>query len=1054
MAGKMEFIIDVESRQAQKNVDNLQKGFDNLDKTAEKTSKRGLDISAKKLIGLGAAAFGAKKALDFIGSSISAASEAMETNSKLNTIFADRLDMTSAAVKDLNDNWGFSVTQAERMLATTGDLLSGFGFAGDAAFDMSVQVQKLAADTASFSNIEGGAARASEALTALILGQTEKAKALGIVVNQGSKEFKDQVKAMQEAKDMTLVQAKAVVLLEEATRQSHNAIGDFAKTQGSFANQSKQLANTLEDLKIEFGKVFVEVALPLLTDFSDWVKDNKDLIVSAFHTIGKAVNFLTGAFQALGLASQILDNIDKIAESQKSAAESMQEYANKLLDFRFQAEFLGKDMSKLDEAIDLFQASTGDANEKFAELNAIWADIKAGEFGQHVADQFKVFNAEYIKNISLQKDGTKTTKENTDAVNANSDAKDGNKKALEDTNIIIPDTIQLNEDLNDSLQDVLNSMEDAKRQQDELAAGFEFEYNEAVKNAAQETAGAADELTRWEKIALAVNKIDMASYFGAMSKALDMLGDAFGITNEAFNNFKGMASSLASGDWLGAIVSGIGFIGDLFGKDGLSGHVEWATEALRELGVTGEETIQLLSDNLEELYGDMTIGEAMEAFGENWEQTLADMEQMAEDAAKSSREWFEPMKDAIGPLNDFLAQGAQGQMEFNDQVNITLGTFANLMKSGLSITETLGMMGDSFDQLIATQQEGQFEGSKLFNELAKFRTLIKDNEALVKSVEGFNTLLGATAELGEISQEQLSSFAREAGREFEKLTEAGFSQNQALQMLGPSLLTLEQNASEYGHTIDANTQKLIDQAREAGVFDEMADPMDKLLDVMVKIGEVLGADMSDFNAMGASAAAGAGQASDSFDKASLSIKGVGDAAKTAGTDTVDSFEEAEASIMKTGEASEMAAQTMTNAFNESTAKTKEAFSSLAAHAAKTFDTFGDLKGLNIPGNGQPLNQGRPPRNMGFAIGTPADGFRVPNGFPNDTYNIGATTGERVFVDRGGNGTINNRTSNFVVNNNIAATINADQEQFDRMLVSALEKNGIVQRSVQKLNGGS
>ena len=72
------------------------------------------------------------------------------------------------------------------MLGSTGDLLTGMGATAETALDLSTKTQRLAVDLASFSNYQGGAKGASEALTKAMLGERESVKALGIVISEAN----------------------------------------------------------------------------------------------------------------------------------------------------------------------------------------------------------------------------------------------------------------------------------------------------------------------------------------------------------------------------------------------------------------------------------------------------------------------------------------------------------------------------------------------------------------------------------------------------------------------------------------------------------------------------------------------------------------------------------------------------------------------------------------------------------------------------------------------------------------------------------------------------
>jgi hypothetical protein len=189
-----------------------------------------------------------------IGNFIKKASDAEEITSKFNVVFSKLGREATQAAKDLANGFGLTNIQAKKLLGNTGDLLTGFGFTQEAALDLSTKIASLGADLASFTNLEGGAEEASKRLTSALTGETEGLKALGIVVRQDTKQFQDRVKAIQESEGVTVQQAKSLAILEQATIQSKNAIGDFQRTQEGTANQIRIFKNNVEDLIIAVGQ--------------------------------------------------------------------------------------------------------------------------------------------------------------------------------------------------------------------------------------------------------------------------------------------------------------------------------------------------------------------------------------------------------------------------------------------------------------------------------------------------------------------------------------------------------------------------------------------------------------------------------------------------------------------------------------------------------------------------------------------------------------------------------------------------------------------------------
>ena len=118
----------------------------------------------------------------FLKESERLARNAQETFSKFDTVFESISKSANDTADTFAESFGIAGSTARELLSATGDLLVGMGATEQQALDLSTEVNTLAADLASFSNIEGGTARASAALTKALLGETESAKLLGIVI--------------------------------------------------------------------------------------------------------------------------------------------------------------------------------------------------------------------------------------------------------------------------------------------------------------------------------------------------------------------------------------------------------------------------------------------------------------------------------------------------------------------------------------------------------------------------------------------------------------------------------------------------------------------------------------------------------------------------------------------------------------------------------------------------------------------------------------------------------------------------------------------------------
>jgi len=201
---------------------------------------------------------------------ITAASNAEETINKFNVTFKGIGDAANAAASNLSDSFGLSSQKSQQLLSDTADLLQGFGLTKGSSLDLSTAVNELAVNLASFTNYEGGAEGASAALTKALLGEREQVKSLGIALTETElKKFAADQGLVWDQLDRG---QKAWITYKMAVKQSQNAIGDFARSEGSFANQTRIMEANLQDFMVTLGQQLLPLATQIVAKISELIK--------------------------------------------------------------------------------------------------------------------------------------------------------------------------------------------------------------------------------------------------------------------------------------------------------------------------------------------------------------------------------------------------------------------------------------------------------------------------------------------------------------------------------------------------------------------------------------------------------------------------------------------------------------------------------------------------------------------------------------------------------------------------------------------------------------
>lgn len=252
--------------------------------------------------------------------SVKFASDYEESANKVNVAFGGASDTIKEFAKTSLENFGIAEGTALDMAATFGDMATALGLPVDKAATMSKSLVGLAGDLASFKNISIDIA--NTALTGIFTGETESLKKLGIVMtdanlqafalSQGiTKQFKDFTQAEK-------VQLRYAYILDKTT----NAQGDFARTGGGAANQTRIFQESLKQVGQQFGSVILPAFTKAITyvngiikGFSDLSSETKTTIV-VFAGIAAAIGpVLTGLGSLLTLVPNTISKFNSLKDS-------------------------------------------------------------------------------------------------------------------------------------------------------------------------------------------------------------------------------------------------------------------------------------------------------------------------------------------------------------------------------------------------------------------------------------------------------------------------------------------------------------------------------------------------------------------------------------------------------------------------------------------------------------------------------------------------------------------------------------------------------------------
>lgn len=302
-----------------------------------------------------------KMLLDLGIESINLASDLEEVQNVVDVTFGERgAAEIEKWAKSAAQNFGLTELQAKRYASTMGAMMKSSGMAGDEVTDMSMRIAELAADMASFYNLDFDEAFLK--IQSAMSGEVEPLRRLGI--NMSVENLGDFTVAQEDfvkpfgkmnAAEQTMIRFK---YLMQATA---DAQGDFLRTADSYANSQRRITTAVDGLKSMLG----EALLPIATQVSDAVADLLELLVNGPPptAMEKASDSMNDAVETATKAQGIIGYLETLNEKYGAAASETDEW-------RMALEELKKVMPEVNQFIDAETGALTATNEQLREYVA------------------------------------------------------------------------------------------------------------------------------------------------------------------------------------------------------------------------------------------------------------------------------------------------------------------------------------------------------------------------------------------------------------------------------------------------------------------------------------------------------------------------------------------------------------------------------------------------------------------------------------------------------------------------------------------------------------
>ena len=272
--GQVVFQIEGDNRSLKSTLQDTTSAIQNESKkwdSAASSSSHGMESSfvgaLKSMAGALAASKIASMLADFGKQAINAASDLEEVQNVVDVTFGESANEINAWAKNAISQFGLTETQAKRFASTMGAMMKSSGIASKDITEMSENLAGLAADMASFYNLDFD--EAFNKIRSGISGETEPLKQLGINMSVANLEAFALSQGIKKTFN-EMSQGEQVMLRYQYLMQAtSDAQGDFARTSDGYANGLRLLQSNFETLKTTIGSLLLPVVSQAISGLND-----------------------------------------------------------------------------------------------------------------------------------------------------------------------------------------------------------------------------------------------------------------------------------------------------------------------------------------------------------------------------------------------------------------------------------------------------------------------------------------------------------------------------------------------------------------------------------------------------------------------------------------------------------------------------------------------------------------------------------------------------------------------------------------------------------------
>lgn len=260
--GQVVFEVTADGRHVKADIKDITKAIEaegkKWDQSASQATK-GIENSfasmAGSIAGKLAAAGITTALLNFGKAAVEAASDLAEVQNVVDTVFGDGARQIETWSKKAGEQFGLTETMAKKFTSTLGAMMKSSGLAGNEIVSMSTDLAGLAADMASFYNMDFETA--FEKIRSGISGETMPLKQLGINMSVANLEAFALAQGLEKTFSQMSQGEQTMLRYQYLMQATSDAQGDFARTSDGFANAQRRIESSINSIQTSLGQILL-----------------------------------------------------------------------------------------------------------------------------------------------------------------------------------------------------------------------------------------------------------------------------------------------------------------------------------------------------------------------------------------------------------------------------------------------------------------------------------------------------------------------------------------------------------------------------------------------------------------------------------------------------------------------------------------------------------------------------------------------------------------------------------------------------------------------------